>query len=306
MLHRTPQPCSTPRALLLGGVLAVAAVLVAGCGGSSDDAGSKATTTATSPTPSGQASSGTIKGTYEVNGHDLHLECAGHGEPTMVLEVGEGRTRVDLAAIQSAYDTKLRVCSYDRANKGESGEAPTPRSGADLVSDLHGLLEAAQVPGPYLLVGHSAGGILVLAYAATHPDEVAGVVALNPVAPFKPWMAAAAKLMDAGERESEVAFLTGTNGESLDYRDLSRQIERSPAATGVPLHVVASTAAQCPPGDSVCRRMAPTYESILKELTEQWGGGRLTMVDASHDIAFDDLDAVTQAIDDVLSRAQEP
>jgi pimeloyl-ACP methyl ester carboxylesterase len=289
--------------VLLLGLLAAAG---SGCGGSSKDAASDPTRSAAGSGPSAEASAGAaISGTFSVNGRKLFMECVGQGEPTIVLEVGEGRTRVDLGTIQDAYDTQLRVCSYDRANKGQSGQAPTPRTGEGLVSDLHGLLEAAAVPGPYLLVGHSAGGLLVLEYAATHPGEVAGVVALNPVAPWRPWMAAADTLMTPAERRDEVDFLTGTNGESLDYRDVSRQLDKFPAPQAVPLHVVVSTAAQCPSTDSLCARMAPTYQSILKRLSEQWEQGRFTAVDASHDIAYDDLDAVKAAIDDVLTRAKD-
>jgi pimeloyl-ACP methyl ester carboxylesterase len=287
--------------------LGLSAALASGCGGSSGkDADSPPKTGPTGSTPASHpVEDNAIKGSFAVNGRDLFLECVGEGEPTMVLEVGEGRTRVDLGVIQEAYDAQLRVCSYDRANKGESGEAPTPRTGDDLVSDLHGLLQAADVPGPYLLVGHSAGGLLVLAYAATHPDDVAGVVALNPVAPWKPWMAAADKLMTSAERKDEVAFLTGTNGESLDYRDVSRQLDRFPAPQDVPLHLVVSTVAQCPDTDSLCARMAPTYQGVLERLSRQWGQGRFTAVEASHDIAFDDIDAVKAAIDDVIARAQD-
>ena len=97
----------------------------------------------------------------------------------MILEAGEAVPSDAMDAVRAAYDSELRVCSYDRANQGQSGSAPTPRTADDLIQDLHGLLAAAKVRGQYLLVGHSAGGLLVQAYAAAYPGEVAGVVALN-------------------------------------------------------------------------------------------------------------------------------
>ncbi|MCX6398182.1 MAG: alpha/beta hydrolase [Propionibacteriales bacterium] len=274
--------------------LLAAAVLLAGCGSSSADDAAPASATEATPSPG-------IARSFNANGHELFLECVGDGSPTMVLDVGEGRLRGDLAKIQEAYQARLRVCTYDRANKGDSGAAATPRKGADLVADLHELLRAAEVPGPYLLVGHSAGGLIAQAYAATYPAEVAGLVAINPVAPWKPWQPVIAR-MTPSERRDEIAFLSGTNGESLDYRDLSRAVEGL-LPSSIPVSLLASSEAECPPGDAACRRLVAQYDAVMHEVARQWGNAPLTIVDASHDIQFDDLPAVTAAIDDVLARA---
>ena len=76
-----------------------------------------------------------------------------------------------------------RACSYDPANGlwGRSDPAPTPRSGKDIVADLHALLDAAKVPGPYVLAGHSDGGLFAELYASKHPNEVAGLVLIDAV-----------------------------------------------------------------------------------------------------------------------------
>ena len=105
----------------------------------------------------------------------------------MILVAGEAVPSDAMDAVRAAYDSDLRVCSYDRANQAKSGSATTPRTADHRVQDLHGLLAAAKVPGQYLLVGHSARGLLVQAFAAAYPGEVAGVVALNPVPPWGQW-----------------------------------------------------------------------------------------------------------------------
>jgi pimeloyl-ACP methyl ester carboxylesterase len=100
--------------------------------------------------------------------------------------------------IQYALSRDTRVCLYDRAGMGQSDPQATPLTtpptAADAVTDLHALLAAAGVPGPYVLVGHSAGGAFVQLYARTHPEEVAGVVALNAVIALAYYLRAAAVL----------------------------------------------------------------------------------------------------------------
>ena len=244
-----------------------------------------------------------LSGTFPVDGRELYLECTGEGEPTIVLEVGEGRLLADLDVLRAALDPDRRVCSYDRANKGRSGPAPTPRTGEELVSDLHGLLAAADVPGPYVLVGHSAGGLLVQAYAASYPEEVAGVVALNPVPPWKPWSTSAMRIMSPSERDDEAAYMEGANGESLDYRSVSRMIEDHPVPQDIPFRLMISTVAQCPVAESVCTRTYAAYETVMKGVAGQWGMGELSEVEASHEIHSDATDEVLAVIDEVLGAA---
>jgi pimeloyl-ACP methyl ester carboxylesterase len=257
------------------------------------------------PPSDSQASStpGELDGTFNVDGRDLFLSCTGKGEPTMILEAGEAVPSDAMDAVRAAYDSDLRVCSYDRANQGNSGSAPTPRTADNLIKDLHGLLAAAKVPGQYLLVGHSAGGLLVQAYAAAYPGEVAGVVALNPVPPWGQWSTRGFSKMTSEERRGETDYYAGQNGESLNYRDISEQIESLGVPSGIPFHVLISTTSQCDSPDDICSRTYPAYETIMKELAGQWTHGRVSQVDAPHEIYTNNLATVRAAIDDVLSRA---
>ena len=295
---RTPATCLRASVLDLA-LLVLLPLVIVGCAADDTD----------EPAPRGTGSAeasptASLSGTFSVNERELYLECWGEGEPTIVLEVGEGRLLGDLSVLRAGNESRRRVCSYDRANKGRSGPAPNPRTGTDLVTDLHGLLEAAAVPGPYVLVGHSAGGLLVQAYAATYPDEVAGVVALNPVPPWKPWSATAMRIMTPSEREDETAYMQGANGESLDYRSVSTVIEARPVPQDIPFRLVISTDAQCPTPDDICSRTYPAYEKVMARVTERWGMGGLTEVEASHEIYADATDEVQAAIDEVLAQAR--
>jgi pimeloyl-ACP methyl ester carboxylesterase len=119
----------------------------------------------------------------DVGGHRLHLYCTGSGSPTVVLEPGGGASSSDFAWIAPAVAGDTRVCVYDRAGRGWSDATNDPQDGAHIAADLHTLLERAQVPGPYVLAGHSFGGLYVQSFAAQFPDQVAGMVLLDSTAP---------------------------------------------------------------------------------------------------------------------------
>ncbi|MEP7194432.1 MAG: alpha/beta hydrolase [Actinomycetota bacterium] len=125
----------------------------------------------------------------DVGGHRLHLSCTGSGSPTVVLQPGAGEMSSNLGWIAPAVARDTRVCVYDRAGRGWSEPADTPQDGNQIATDLHTLLQRAHVPGPYVLAGHSFGGLYVLAYADRYPAEVAGMVLVdstNPASAARP------------------------------------------------------------------------------------------------------------------------
>jgi pimeloyl-ACP methyl ester carboxylesterase len=119
----------------------------------------------------------------DVGGHKLHINCTGTGSPTVVLEPGLGGSSVDMSWIAPDVATTTRVCVYDRAGRGWSESASAPLDGVQVATDLHTLLERAGAPGPYVLAGHSAGGIYVLNFANLYQDQVAGLVLLDSMHP---------------------------------------------------------------------------------------------------------------------------
>lgn len=119
----------------------------------------------------------------DVGGHRLHLHCTGPGSPTVVLEAGGGGMSSHFGWIAPAVARDTRVCIYDRAGRGWSEPADTPQDGTQIATDLHTLLQRGQVQGPYVLAGHSFGGLYVLTFAARYPDEVAGMVLVDSTAP---------------------------------------------------------------------------------------------------------------------------
>lgn len=114
-----------------------------------------------------------------IGGRRLALKTAGEGVPIVVLEMGMGSTSSSYDAIASQVAELTRVAWYDRAGLGDSDPAPTPRTIEDLTIDLHGLLQAAGLPGPYVLAGHSLGGHVVRLYRERYPGEVAALVLID-------------------------------------------------------------------------------------------------------------------------------
>jgi pimeloyl-ACP methyl ester carboxylesterase len=115
----------------------------------------------------------------DVGGHSLHINCVGQGSPTVLLDGGSGEWSAQWVRVQQEVSDTTRVCAYDRAGMGWSEMGPEPRDAGQIPSELHTLLSKAGIEGPYVLVGHSFGGMYMQMYAARYPDEVAGVALVD-------------------------------------------------------------------------------------------------------------------------------
>ena len=116
---------------------------------------------------------------YDVGDYRLHLYCTGEGSPTVILEAGAASPGLIWTYVQEEITKSTRVCSYDRAGFGWSDPASGPLSPQQIASDLQALLQAAGVPGPYIVVGHSAGGVYVRAFTSQYSSEVVGMVLVD-------------------------------------------------------------------------------------------------------------------------------
>lgn len=131
------------------------------------------------------ASAGDIDGLVSVDGRRLYVRCTGSGSPTLMLEGGDEDTSSSYSYAEAELAAVTRTCVYDRANLGSSDPAHGPRGLAELVADFDGVLESANIPGPYVLVGTSGGGYISEGYAVKHPRDVAGIVFVEVPAPFR-------------------------------------------------------------------------------------------------------------------------
>jgi pimeloyl-ACP methyl ester carboxylesterase len=120
----------------------------------------------------------------DVGGYRLHINCVGTGSPTVLIDAGLGDWSASWSSwVQPEAAKTTRVCTYGRAGMGYSEPGPLPRTAARFAQELHTLLQHARVPGPYVLVGHSLGGLPVRVFAHVFAAEVAGVVLIDSMAP---------------------------------------------------------------------------------------------------------------------------
>lgn len=133
-------------------------------------------TAAATTVPSSEPPAGEL---VVVDGRTMHLACVGEGAPVVVFEAGLGAPAETFADVQQSIATTTRTCVYDRAGYGASDPGPEPRTAATIAGELHALLDAAGEDGPFVIAGHSFGGIIGIVFAGAYPDDIAALALLD-------------------------------------------------------------------------------------------------------------------------------
>jgi pimeloyl-ACP methyl ester carboxylesterase len=129
----------------------------------------------------------------DVGGFALHLNCAGTGTPAVIFDAALGASSLSWSLVQPEVARITCACTYDRAGFGWSHGGPMPRTAGRIANELAQLLRQAEIQPPYILVGHSFGGLVMRIFAARHRDLTAGLVLVDPAHPEE-WL-------DPGEHE---------------------------------------------------------------------------------------------------------
>lgn len=241
-----------------------------------------------------------ISSPISIGDRNLFLRCIGSGEPTVILEAGYGDDGTIWAPVQIHASEFVRVCSYDRAGLSRSDEPDHyPRTGAEVVADLHTALTNADVNPPYLLVGHSYGALFSRLFAATYPAEVDGLLLLDPWP--EDYDAELKSLVTAQQwttYESQLA--SDPDNEVVDFPATYDEIRVSGPLPDVPLviltHGQAPTAACCPEGWPIDEQeqLWQEMESAMATLTSK--GSERTVPGSGHMIHQARPDVVVAAI----------
>lgn len=240
----------------------------------------------------------------DIGRRSLYLDCTGSGGPAVVLE---GGISTDWTSVQPAVSAQTRVCSYDRPDSPGSHSDPTAeRTAQQVVDDLHALLSAAGEPGPYVLVGHSMGGLYVQLYAYNYPDEVAGLVLVDPT-PEEFSARLTDLLISLG---TPIPTPTGEpTAEQISFQQM-REARASGMLRPMPLVVISHgkmpTADERPPGWPIAAE-----EQLLRELHEEIArlvpnGRHVVAEESGHDIHKEQPALVVEAIKSVIEAVRDP
>jgi pimeloyl-ACP methyl ester carboxylesterase len=252
-----------------------------------------------------------------VGRHQLAATVFGEGSPAVVIEPSFGGAAEDWEKIARTLAEETTVVTYDRAPYGASSAARDARTPRDIAADLDGLLRALGVTGPAVLVGHSAGGVYVRAYAAAHLDRVAGMVLVEsshegqrPV--LDPLRSArnrldAALVIPAIIRESRRSRRGGDRRSIIrEWRTFRRVTDAAPALPPAGLGDRPLVVLTCAPGDpTVPDRMYQAWYDLHRDLAGLSANSRHVLSDSpSHYLHLGDPDLVATAIADVVRCAR--
>ena len=237
----------------------------------------------------------------DVGGFKLNLRCVGQGSPVVVLDSGAGDTLATWDWVVPDVKRFARVCAYDRAGLGKSAPGPKPRTSERMAEELHNLLRRAGVLPPYVLVGHSLGGLNVRTYAVRHPDDLAGLVLVDATPEDFPEVEA--KILTPAEREktrTAIANAPGALKDELDAIPLSvAAFKAAPAGRTVPTIIISAVH----PDDSPKFRKA--WSDLQGRLAAAYPHGERVVAEKSgHYVPFDEPELVVEAIRRVVEEAR--
>ena len=245
--------------------------------------------------------------TVDVGGLQLHMHCMGRGTPAVVLEAGLGSDGSIWNKVEPDIARFAHVCDYDRAGLGRSGPATRPHSNRRMAQELHALLVQARIAGPYVLVGHSMGGVNVRLFAAQHPDEVAGMVLVDGGDDAS---AAFALLPDAALSEFGSGLLRLPEGLDLEtFMNGFRDLRNTNDSLGDTPLVVLTHGKPLPPHPGIAREIEERMERLRGDLQAELprlssNGLQLIARNSGHFVQLDEPELVVAAVREVVAAAR--
>jgi pimeloyl-ACP methyl ester carboxylesterase len=248
-----------------------------------------------------------FKGKVDIGGYGLYVHCVGTGTPTVILEAGYNDVAETWSLVQPEVARVTRVCAYDRAGLGKSDPGPEPRNSLQMVEELYTLLDRADIKGPYVLVGHSLGGMYARLFADRYQEEVVGLVLVDS-SHIDQFRRNATVLPPESPNESEsLRFYREWFTNPPSYPTLPRRLFEAGSLGDMPLVVLTSPvkerADDLPPG------LSAKIDEIWVELQKEWAqlsshSTHVIAQESGHFIQHDQPDLVIDAILEVVEEAR--
>lgn len=223
----------------------------------------------------------------DIGGYKLFMRATGMGSPTVILEAGAGSGSSEWYNVESEIATFTRVVVYDRAGRELSDPGPEPNTCQRMVADLHRLLDAEKIAGPFVLAGESFGGMVTELYAKTYAADVVGLVLID---------AAHEDLYLTPETKLPNDVMRG-----VDYRQSALQVRAALPLPDIPLIVLSHGRAT----GLLTLAQEERWPAWQKELAMRTSQGKQIVADRSgHNIQFDQPELVIAAIREVVGQTR--
>jgi pimeloyl-ACP methyl ester carboxylesterase len=235
-------------------------------------------------------------------GHKLNVLMGGEGAPAVIFEAGFGSGLASWSTVQSEIAKVARTVSYDRAGIGNSETGPKPRAAKQIAGELHAALQNAGVGPPYVLVGHSFGGIYVRVFADLYPKEVVGLVLIDPSQEsFDEWTRTHPEAQRAGRDEQMSKASQGVRDEGAGVNASYSQARAAKVPADIPVILLTAMKDDTMPG---------SVRKVWGEKQTEWigkvpGGKHVVVENSGHFIQGEQPQVVIDAIKEVVRRSQK-
>ncbi len=260
----------------------------------------------------------------DIGSHQLYVRIVGKGSPALVIDVGSTSRSEEWYPLQDRIAEKTLVLTYDRAGYGMSEPGPLPRDSRREADELKRLLNNADISGPYILVGHSLGALNVQIFTKQYPEDVAGLILLDPPPlswllgdtfptlklmfdqTISEWEVIAGRSSDSStpEQEAEAAFFRMIASELRSMQSSARLVADIESFGDIPLIVIASGIANPAFGD-VAEEYQAHWINQSRTLSKKSTQGQFIFIkNSTHQIHIDAPDLVLNSILTLLSKLQ--
>jgi pimeloyl-ACP methyl ester carboxylesterase len=247
-----------------------------------------------------------LPGTHEVNLDGVRFSTAisGSGRPAVVFENGLASKKEVWAPVQTEIAKTHTVFGYDRPGQGASGSSNQPRSGSRIVEDLRALLKSQRLDPPYVLVGHSLGGLYMQLYARKYPQEVAGLVLVDSTHPLHFAGSGAMENRSALSRSIMAVGLWGNASEEFKNITATGAEVLSAPALAADLPTVILIAPQKPASTDPTDVAMNTYDDAMRwDFAKLYPNAQVQETHTSHNVHGENPKLVIQAIEEALAKA---